>query len=70
MSSAMTSLAGRYPLDCRIDTGGCAEVGRAKDTVLARPVAVKVLRPELAAGAQAHDEVSAVLVRDLHSIDE
>jgi serine/threonine protein kinase len=44
----MTSLAGRYRLDSRIDTGGYAEVWRAKDTLLARPVAVKILRPEVA----------------------
>jgi eukaryotic-like serine/threonine-protein kinase len=49
MFSAMTSLAGRYRLDRRIDTGGYAEVWRAEDTVLARPVAVKILRPEVAA---------------------
>ena len=49
MFSAMTSLAGRYRLDSRIDTGGYAEVWRAEDTVLARPVAVKILRPEVAA---------------------
>jgi len=37
-------LAGRYQLDDRIATGGFGEVWRSTDTVLARPVAVKLLR--------------------------
>jgi hypothetical protein len=42
-------LAGRYVLEELIATGGMASVWRARDEVLARMVAVKVLRPELAA---------------------
>ena len=38
----------RYRLDRRIATGGMGEVWRATDTVLDRPVAVKVLKPEYA----------------------
>ena len=38
----------RYALVSRIATGGMGEVWRATDTVLSRPVAVKVLKPEYA----------------------
>ncbi len=38
----------RYRLGPRIGSGGMAFVFRAEDTTLSRPVAVKVLRPELA----------------------
>jgi eukaryotic-like serine/threonine-protein kinase len=41
-------LAGRYILEELIDTGGMAEVWRARDEVLARTVAVKILRDDLA----------------------
>jgi len=41
-------VAGRYRLDGRIAAGGAGEVWRASDLVLARPVAVKLLRPEYA----------------------
>jgi serine/threonine-protein kinase len=44
-------LAGRYRLEQQIGEGGVATVWRAWDTVLERPVAVKVLRPELARDA-------------------
>jgi serine/threonine-protein kinase len=37
-------LAGRYRLECPIAAGGVGEVWRAADQVLARPVAVKMLR--------------------------
>ena len=40
--------AERYLLESRIATGGMGEVWRARDTVLNRAVAVKVLKPELA----------------------
>jgi len=46
-------LAGRYRLESQIATGGVGEVWRAEDTVLTRPVAVKLLRPEFAG----HDEM-------------
>lgn len=42
-------IAGRYRLDSLIATGGMASVWRATDTILTRPVAVKVLLPKLAA---------------------
>ncbi len=41
-------LGGRYQLRRPIDRGGMAEVWEAEDTVLARPVAVKVLHAHLA----------------------
>ncbi|MDP9389540.1 MAG: protein kinase, partial [Actinomycetota bacterium] len=44
-------LAGRYRIVRRIASGGMAEVWEGYDDVLARPVAVKVLHPHLAADA-------------------
>src|ERR671935_246757 len=52
-------LGGRFVLDERIGNGGYGEVWRATDTVLSRPVAVKLLhqryaqRTETLAGLQA-----------------
>jgi eukaryotic-like serine/threonine-protein kinase len=43
MALASTFLSGRYVLDERIGVGGYCEVWRATDTVLTRPVAVKLL---------------------------
>jgi serine/threonine-protein kinase len=40
-------LGGRYRLEQQVAAGGFGEVWRATDTVLARPVAVKLLRPEV-----------------------
>ena len=48
MSHAMVLLAGRYRLDSRIAVGGMGEVWRGTDTVLSRPVAVKLLRTQYA----------------------
>jgi eukaryotic-like serine/threonine-protein kinase len=45
-------LAGRYRLESQIAAGGAGEVWRAEDTVLARLVAVKLLRPEFAGHAE------------------
>jgi eukaryotic-like serine/threonine-protein kinase len=45
-------LADRYRLDQPIASGESGEVWRGTDTRLARPVAVKLLRPELAADAE------------------
>ena len=45
MGFAANLLAGRYRLDRPVGAGGFSEVWRATDTVLARPVAVKLLRP-------------------------
>jgi hypothetical protein len=42
----ITELARRYHLEELIAAGGMGEVWRAVDQVLARPVAVKLLRPE------------------------
>src|SRR5699024_8928036 len=40
--------AGRYELEARIATGGMGVVWRARDTLLGRSVAIKVLKPEYA----------------------
>jgi len=45
MAQAGTVLGGRYILDDQIGYGGYGEVWRATDTVLTRPVAVKLLHP-------------------------
>ena len=45
MAQAGTVLGGRYVLDDQIGYGGYGEVWRATDTVLTRPVAVKLLHP-------------------------
>jgi Protein kinase domain len=45
MALAETVLGGRYVLDDQIGNGGYGEVWRATDTVLTRPVAVKLLHP-------------------------
>jgi serine/threonine-protein kinase len=51
MTMESSVLAGRYRLEQQIGEGGLATVWRAWDTVLDRPVAVKILRPELARDA-------------------
>jgi eukaryotic-like serine/threonine-protein kinase len=43
-----TSLSGRYRLDARVGTGGMSTVYRAFDSVLARPVAIKLMDREIA----------------------
>ncbi len=44
---------GRYRIDGRLGTGAMGEVFRAYDPVIDRPVAIKVVRPELLAGSGA-----------------
>ncbi|RJQ04190.1 MAG: Stk1 family PASTA domain-containing Ser/Thr kinase [Bacillota bacterium] len=48
MSLTGTVLAGRYELAEKLGAGGMAVVYRAQDTLLQRPVTVKILRGELA----------------------
>jgi eukaryotic-like serine/threonine-protein kinase len=48
MSYASVDVAGRYRLEDRVASGGVGEVWRARDLVLGRPVAVKLLRAEYA----------------------
>ena len=58
----------RYRLDARIATGGMGEVWRATDTVLGRPVAVKLLKNEYAddTGFRLRFEVEAQHAASLH----
>jgi len=46
MGLTTLALAGRYRLEERIAAGAVAEVWRGRDLVLARAVAVKLLRPD------------------------
>ena len=46
-------IAGRYRVDAPLGTGGVATVFRGTDLTLQRPIAVKVLRPELASDPEA-----------------
>ena len=55
MASTVTLLAGRYRLDESIGAGGYCQVWRATDTVLSRPVAIKLLRAGYAHQAEALD---------------
>ncbi len=48
MSAAKRTLGGRYEIEDTLGEGGMATVYRAIDTVLGRPVAVKVLAPRYA----------------------
>jgi len=58
----------RYRLESRIATGGMGEVWSATDTVLGRPVAIKVLKPEYADDAtfRSRLEVEARSAGSLH----
>ena len=75
MTLAGAVLGGRYVLDQQIGSGGYSEVWHATDTVLHRPVAVKLLHPRYAkrsevlvrfqaearhAGALAHENIARV----------
>src|SRR5687768_12332343 len=48
MSAERVTVAERYVLEAPVSKGGMATVWKAKDEVLARTVAVKVLHPHLA----------------------
>jgi serine/threonine protein kinase len=52
VAHTVAMLAGRYRLDQPMAPGGCGEVWRGTDVFLARPIAIKLLRPELAADAE------------------
>jgi serine/threonine-protein kinase len=49
MTALGTLIGGRYRLDARIGRGGMSTVYRAFDTVLERPVAIKLMHREIAA---------------------
>jgi eukaryotic-like serine/threonine-protein kinase len=51
VSSELQTLAERYALESSIASGGMATVWRARDDILARPVAVKILHPHLSEDA-------------------
>jgi eukaryotic-like serine/threonine-protein kinase len=53
VAGATDLLAGRYRLEQQVACGGFGEVWRAADTVLARPVAVKLLRAQACGDPQA-----------------
>ena len=53
MALAGVVLGGRYALEEHIGDGGYGEVWRATDTVLSRPVAVKLLHPRYAQRGEA-----------------
>src|SRR5277367_1972047 len=48
MTTLGTLLGGRYRLDAQIGQGGMSTVYRAFDTVLERPVAIKLMHREIA----------------------
>jgi serine/threonine-protein kinase len=48
-----TTFANRYRIDAPLGTGGVATVYRGTDLTLQRPVAIKILRPELASDPEA-----------------
>ena len=48
MTALGTLLGGRYRLDAQIGRGGMSTVYRAFDTVLERPVAIKLMHREIA----------------------
>jgi eukaryotic-like serine/threonine-protein kinase len=53
MAQAGAVLGGRYVLEEQIGSGGYGEVWRAADTVLSRPVAIKLLHPRYAGQGEA-----------------
>jgi eukaryotic-like serine/threonine-protein kinase len=53
MAQAGAVLGGRYVLDEQIGSGGYGEVWRAADTVLSRPVAIKLMHPHYACQGEA-----------------
>lgn len=56
MHTTPERIAGRYELVSVISTGGMGQVWRGYDTVLDRPVAVKVIRPDAVADPTRYDE--------------
>src|SRR4051812_31933167 len=50
---------GRYVVERLVGQGGMGRVWLARDTVLGRPVAIKVLRDDLSLPPKVHDELVA-----------
>ena len=61
--SQQTVFNGRYELHRRLARGGMADVFLARDQLLDRPVAVKVLFPEYATDPSLHDRAMQIASR-------
>ncbi|MFF9179030.1 serine/threonine-protein kinase [Streptomyces sp. NPDC014793] len=64
--SQASRLAGRYELGEHLGAGGAADVYRATDLRLSRPVAVKVFRPGTSTGLKDRFEDEALVLARLH----
>lgn len=64
MPATPERIADRYELLDPISTGGMGQVRRGYDTVLDRPVAVKVIRPDLVADPGRYGELAARFKRE------
>ncbi|MEV7246502.1 serine/threonine-protein kinase [Streptomyces sp. NPDC093248] len=64
--SQASRLAGRYELGEHLGAGGAADVYRATDLRLSRPVAVKVFRPGASTGLKDRFEDEALVLARLH----
>lgn len=64
MSQPPQRIADRYELTHAISTGGMGQVWRGYDILLDRPVAVKVIRPDLVAEPSGYGELAARFTRE------
>ena len=63
MSQQPIVLAGRYRVEEELGRGGMARVYRGTDTVLGRPVAIKVLAPQFAENGRVTNRTPKVEAR-------